>query len=133
MALRRRADKSVLERSNESDRRVLLLIPETLKEKVQELQTLLDDYLPKEDASSGRKIIKAMGSFGVEKKIDIVVKEVFERYMPLLNFAALDNQTLPAELISAAIKGTLLQAGAKQNPHFLLKIKRDDDFVGKKT
>jgi len=35
--------------------------------------------------------MKAMGSFGVEKKIDKIVKAVFERYMPLLNFVTVET------------------------------------------
>lgn len=93
---------------------------------------MLKDYLPAEDASSGRKLMKAMGSFGVEKKIDKIVKTVFERYMPLLTFAIIEKPTLPIELVSAAMGGTSLEGSAKPMPHYLVKIQRDDDFVGRK-
>jgi hypothetical protein len=81
----------MLEHLNEADRHVLMLILEDLKDKVQELDVLLKDYLPAEDVSSGRKLMKAMGSFGAEKKIGKIVKAIFERYMLLLNFATIDS------------------------------------------
>lgn len=64
--------------------------------------------------------MKAMGSFGVEKKIDKIVKLISERYMPLLNFAAIDNPTLLVELVLAAMEGISLEAGfLGKNPQMM--------------
>lgn len=131
MAIRRRSDLSVLEHLNEPDRQILTVILNDLKSKIQELDSLLRDYLPVEDASSSRKLMKAMGSFGVEKKIDRLVKIVFERYMPLLNFAMSGTSMLPSELIPNAKEGASLESGGESKPHFLVKVQRDDDFVGR--
>jgi hypothetical protein len=132
MAIRRRSDQSMLEHLNEADRRVLMLILEDLKDKVQELDVLLKDYLPAEDASSGRKLMKAMGSFGAEKKIGKIVKAIFERYMLLLNFATIETLTLPIDLVSAAMEGIPLKATLNPKPQYLVKIQRNNDFVGRK-
>jgi hypothetical protein len=132
IALRRRSKPPLLERLNEADRQVLAIIFKNLKDKVQELDELIKDYLPAEHASSGRKLIKAVGSFGVEKKIDKIVKTIFERYMHLLIFATIETPTLPIELVSAAMGGTSLEGSAKLKPLYLVKIQRDDGFIGRK-
>ncbi len=58
----------MLERLSEAGWHILVLIMKNLEDNVQELEVLIRDYIPAEDASSGRKLIKAMGSFGVEEK-----------------------------------------------------------------
>jgi hypothetical protein len=131
MAIRRKSDQSMLERLSEDDRRVVSLILRNLKDKAQELDILLEAYLPAEDASSGGKLMKAMGSFGMEKKNDKIMKGIFERYMPFLNFVTIETGTLPIELLSTAMEGTSLEATAKPKPHYLVKVQRDDDFVGR--
>lgn len=133
MAVRNRSDPSVLGRLNEEGRQALKSIFEDLKRKLQELQKLLHDYLPSEDASSSTKFLKAMGSLAIEKRIDKIMKLIFERYMPVLTLSTIDNQTLQTEVIKKAMETTSMESrvNLRQKPHFLVNVQRDDDFVGR--
>lgn len=58
------------------------------------------------------------------------MKKAFERYMPLLTFATVENSKLPIELFSAAMVMSTVECRARPEPHYLVKIGTDDDFVG---
>ena len=94
------------------------------------MEGLLKDYLPAENASSCQKLLKAIGSIGLEKKIDKIVKAMFERFMPVLTLASIDNPNSPTKAIAAVMESTKLETTVKPKPHYLVKIQRDDDFVG---
>ncbi len=51
----------------------------------------------------------------------------------LLNFANVETSSHPMELLGGAMESTSLEAPAKPSPHYLVKIQRDDDFVGREN